>query len=89
MEKGLVSATILGSKSYEYVWSHCRIYVGIISDDQKLDLLGDAEKLLIYKIKPICNDKHKKEYKGAKPIMVINDGKRPKDLQAKIRYPDQ
>ncbi len=81
-KKGLVSEAILGSKPHEYVERHCQILVGIISGDQQLDLLGDAEKLLIFKIQPICNDKHKKQYKGAKPIMVINDGKRPKDLQA-------
>ena len=87
-EKGVVSETMLDSAPYEYVRSHCRIYVGTMSDGQRLDLLGDAEKLLIFKIKPTCNDKHKKEYKGAKPILVMNNGKRPQDLKARIWYPD-
>ena len=87
-EKGIISETMLDLAPYEYVQSHCRIYVGMMSDGQRLDLLGDAEKLLIYKIQPLCNKQHKKKYKGGKPFLVTNNGNRPQDLQVRIRYPD-
>ena len=87
-EKRVISETMLNWARYEYVQIHCRIYVGTMSGGQRLHLLGDAEKLLIYKIKPRCNKQHKKKYKGARPFLVINNGNRPQDLSMKIQYPD-
>jgi hypothetical protein len=87
LKKKVVTPNIEVSLSpYNYIKNHCQIFVGIMSGGQRLDLLDEAEKLLIYRMKPICNIQHKKKYCGISPFIVINEGNPPRKLPERIRY---
>jgi hypothetical protein len=70
-------------------WDEARalVYIGTVSQDQNSARIDDAESLLIYKIKPPCNRKKRKSYRGVMPFQVINDGHRPRELPPQIQYP--
>jgi len=55
---------------------HCKKYVGILHDENKVDFLNSAENLLVSLKKPDGNDKLKKAYKGVRPFKLINKGEK-------------
>jgi hypothetical protein len=63
------------------VYDKCALYAGVVSRDD-LELVDDLEKLLIYKLKPVCNDKFIKHQKSSEQIQVVNIGNPPTGLES-------
>jgi hypothetical protein len=84
-EMGIIPETFSKKESYDYVYKHCLIYVGVVSPDTEPPLrqiyIDFAEKLILNKIEPMpnCNKKFEK-YDGVRPFKVVNKGIRPPSL---------
>jgi len=66
-------------KLLEYVYSNCSLYAGVVSKEE-LPYVESAERLLVYRIKPVCNEKYVKSYVGLASLQVINGGCPPPGL---------
>ena len=78
----------LKEKGINWDKSQALVYIGTLSQDQDSARIDDAENLLIYKIRPDCNRKRIKKYRGIVPFRVICKGERPPGMQEKYEYPD-
>ncbi|MGD0804331.1 MAG: hypothetical protein ABSA11_09690 [Candidatus Bathyarchaeia archaeon] len=73
-------------KLQDDVFKHCSLYAGVASREELPHVEG-AEKLLIYKIKPIRNEKYIKRYEGPASFQLINGGNPPPGLAQRIQSP--
>ncbi|MCX6653923.1 MAG: hypothetical protein NTY03_02250 [Candidatus Bathyarchaeota archaeon] len=71
----------VGYKLIAEVYDKCALYAGVVSRDD-LKLVDDLERLLIYKLKPVCNDKFTKHQKSTEQIQVVNIGNPPTGLES-------
>ena len=78
----------LKEKGINWDKSQALVYIGTLSQDQDRARIDDAENLLIYKIRPYCNRKGIKKYRGIVPFRVICKGERPPRMLEKYEYPD-
>ena len=78
----------LKEKGINWDKSQALVYIGTVSQDQDSTRIDDAENLLIYKIKPYCNRKRIKTYRGIVPFRVICTGEKPPGMQEIYEYPD-
>ena len=61
------------------------IWVAWIEEGQRVELISDAEKLLIYKLQSSCNKSYRDKYKG-RSLHIINRGDYPEDLPEELQY---
>jgi hypothetical protein len=73
-------------KLLDYVYNNCALYAGVARIEE-LPYVEGAERLLIYRIKPVCNEEYVERYEGPAALQVINEGSSPPGLAQVIRYP--
>ena len=67
-------------KVIEEVYDYCELFAGVASKPE-LRLVDTLEKLLIFRFKPVCNDKYIKHLGDVEPLHVVNKGNPPLGLE--------
>lgn len=61
------------------VYANCELYAGVVSK-KDYHLLNDLRHLLVFKLKPVCNEKHVKKLKASINYNVLHRGNQPSGL---------
>ena len=67
----------------EEVFNNCELFAGIVSRDQ-LGLVNEVEKILVFKLKPVCNDKYTKNLGSFEQPNVVHTGNVPIGLEQSL-----
>jgi hypothetical protein len=67
-------------KLIEEVYINCELYAGVVPKDE-LGLVDDLERLLVFELKPVCNDKYVKHLESVEQFHVVNTGNPPKGIE--------
>jgi hypothetical protein len=67
-------------KLKEDVYSNCELYAGVVSKDD-FELLEDLRRLLVFKLKPVCNEKFVKVLESKANLYVTYRGTPPPGLE--------
>jgi hypothetical protein len=70
-------------KLVDEVYNNCKLYAGVVSKE-KIGLVDDLEKLFVFKLKPVCNDKYVKNLESRKELHISHTGNPPKGLEWSI-----
>jgi len=81
-KNGILPNNIEDGAAYEYVRNHCRIYVVIIDDAKLIDVIGQIEEYLIFKLQRIIYNRLIKTPTSS--FSIWNNGKLPSNLPQKL-----
>lgn len=71
----------------EDIYKYCELYAGIVSRDE-IDLVDEAERFIVYKVKPVCNVFYVKYFERVDSFQVMHKGHVPPGLTLSLSMVD-
>jgi len=74
-------------KLRDTVYRECRLYAGVVLKEEFV-YIEDVEKLLVYHMKPVCNEKYVNKLEISEGLQLINVGTLPPGLNHEVNSPN-